>query len=147
MREELLYILEENNKDEIAKIIKNESICEEIEENEMKLHIIRMKKTGSFGVFLSKNEGVFNENELKVIERYLSNIGRSIDVIGEERVGVILDKHKDIKPFNNMDLIFPYKKTYKTQSYARMIGYSILNEVKEFNNAKPNKEIAVYKYI
>lgn len=147
MNEQLLYVLEENNRNEIAKIIKNESICEEIEENNMKLHIIRMEKTGSFGVFLSKNDGVFNENELKVMERYLENVGREIDVLGEERVGIILDKDSDIKPFNNMDLIFPYKKTYKTQSYARMIGYSILNEVKEYNNAKPDREELVYKYI
>lgn len=147
MSEELLYVLEESDRVEIAKIIRNESICEEIEENNMRLHIIRMEKTGSFGVFLSKNEGVFTDNELKVMESYLKNVGRNIDVLGGERIGVVLDKETDIKPFNNMDLIFPYKKTYKTQSYARMIGYSILNEVKEYNNAKPNKEEAMYKYI
>ena len=141
MNEELTYVLEENNKREIEKIIKEESFCEKFEEKGLELHIMRMKDTGSFGVFLNKAEGTFNRNELLVMQRYLSGINREIDINGEERIGVVLDKDNDIKPFNNMDLIFPYNKTYKTQSYARMVGLSLLNEVNELNKARPDEEI------
>ena len=141
MNEELTYVLEESNKQEIEKIIKEESFCEKFEEKGLELHIMRMKDTGSFGVFLNKAEGTFNRNELLVMQRYLAEINREIDINGEERIGVVLDKDNDIKPFNNMDLIFPYNKTYKTQSYARMVGLSLLNEVNELNKARPDEEI------
>ena len=141
MNEELTYVLEESNKQEIEKIIKEESFCEKFEEKGLELHIMRMKDTGSFGVFLNKAEGTFNRNELLVMQRYLAEINREIDVNGEERIGVVLDKDNDIKPFNNMDLIFPYNKTYKTQSYARMVGLSLLNEVNELNKARPDEEV------
>lgn len=141
MNEQLLYVLEESNKQEIEKIIKEESFCEKFEEKGLELHIMRMKDTGSFGVFLNKAEGAFNRNELLVMQRYLSGINREIDINGEERIGVVLDKDNDIKPFNNMDLIFPYNKTYKTQSYARMVGLSLLNEVNELNKARPDEEV------
>ena len=141
MNEQLLYVLEESNKQEIEKIIKEESFCEKFEEKGLELHIMRMKDTGSFGVFLNKAEGTFNRNELLVMQRYLYGINREIDINGEERIGVVLDKDNDIKPFNNMDLIFPYNKTYKTQSYARMIGLSLLNEVNELNKARPDEEV------
>ena len=141
MNEELTYVLEENNKREIEKIIKEESFCEKFEEKGLELHIMRMKDTGSFGVFLNKEEGTFNRNELLVMQRYLYGINREIDINGEERIGVVLDKDNDIKPFNNMDLIFPYNKTYKTQSYARMVGLSLLNEVNELNKARPDEEV------
>ena len=141
MNEQLLYVLEESNKQEIEKIIKEESFCEKFEEKGLELHIMRMKDTGSFGVFLNKAEGTFNRNELLVMQRYLSGINREIDINGEERIGVVLDKDNDIKPFNNMDLIFPYNKTYKTQSYARMVGLSLLNEVNELNRARPDEEV------
>ena len=141
MNEQLLYVLEESNKQEIEKIIKEESFCEKFEEKGLELHIMRMKDTGSFGVFLNKTEGTFNRNELLVMQRYLAEINREIDINGEERIGVVLDKDNDIKPFNNMDLIFPYNKTYKTQSYARMVGLSLLNEVNELNRARPDEEV------
>ena len=141
MNEKLLYVLEENDRMEIENIIGQESFCETFEEEGMELHIMRMKETGSFGIFLNKAEGKFNRNELLVMQRYLSGINREIDINGEERIGVVLDKNNDIKPFNNMDLIFPYNKTYKTQSYARMIGLSLLNEVKELNKARPDEEV------
>ena len=141
MNEELTYVLEENNKREIEKIIKQESFCETFEEEGLELHIMRMKETGSFGIFLNKSEGKFNRNELLVMQRYLSGIGREIDVYGEERIGVLLDKRNDIKPFSAIDMNFSYNKTYKTQSYARMIGLSLLNEVKELNKATPDKEV------
>ena len=141
MNEELTYVLEESNKQEIEKIIKEESFCEKFEEKGLELHIMRMKDTGSFGVFLNKAEGTFNRNELLVMQRYLAEINREIDINGEERIGVVLDKDNDIKPFNNMDLIFPYNKTYKTQSYARMVGLSLLNEVNELNKARPDEEV------
>lgn len=141
MSEHLLYVLEENNKREIEKIIKQESFCETFEEEGLELHIMRMKETGSFGIFLNKSEGKFNRNELLVMQRYLSGIGREIDVYGEERIGVLLDKRNDIKPFSAIDMNFSYNKTYKTQSYARMIGLSLLNEVKELNKATPDKEV------
>lgn len=141
MNEQLLYVLEESNKQEIEKIIKEESFCEKFEEKGLELHIMRMKDTGSFGVFLNKAEGTFNRNELLVMQRYLYGINREIDINGEERIGVVLDKDNDIKPFNNMDLIFPYNKTYKTQSYARMVGLSLLNEVNELNKARPDEEV------
>ena len=105
-----------------------------------------MEDSGSFGVFLNKEEGKFSEEEILIMERYLEGIGRNIDVTGSERIGVILDKGGDIKPFCNMDILFPYNKTYKTQSYARMIGFSLLNEVKDFNNATPDREI-IYNHI
>lgn len=146
MNEELLYVLEENNKNDISRIMEQESFCETFEEKGLELHIIRMQETGSFGVFLSKKEGSFNEKELLVVERYLSNVGRTIDIEGEERIGVVLDKESDIRPFNAMDINFGYNKTYKTQAYARMIGISIMNEVKEFNKAKPDREL-VYNNI
>ena len=141
MNEQLLYILEESNKKMIENIIKEESFCEKIEEEGLELHIMRMKDTGSFGIFLNKVEGTFNRNELLVMQRYLYGINREIDINGEERIGVVLDKDNDIKPFNNMDLIFPYNKTYKTQSYARMVGLSLLNEVNELNRARPDEEV------
>lgn len=141
MNEQLLYVLEESNKQGIEKIIKEESFCEKFEEKGLELHIMRMKDTGSFGVFLNKAEGTFNRNELLVMQRYLSGINREIDINGEERIGVVLDKDNDIKPFNNMDLMFPYNKTYKTQSYARMVGLSLLNEVNELNKARPDEEV------
>ena len=145
MNEELTYVLEENNKQEIEKIIKEESFCEKFEEKGLELHIMRMKDTGSFGVFLNKAEGTFNRNELLVMQRYLAEINREIDINGEERIGVVLDKDNDIKPFNNMDLIFHYNKTYKTQSYARMVGLSLLNEVNELNRARPDEEVIYNK--
>ena len=145
MNEELTYVLEENNKNDIARILNNETLCELHKEKGLELHIIRMEDSGSFGVFLNKEEGKFSEKEILVVERYLEGIGRSIDVTGSERIGVILDKDGDIKPFCSMDILFPYNKTYKTQSYARMIGFSLLNEVKDFNNARPDKEI-IYNY-
>lgn len=141
MSEHLLYVLEENNKREIEKIIEQESFCETFEEDGLELYIMRMKETGSFGIFLNKSEGKFNRNELLVMQRYLSGIGREIDVYGEERIGVLLDKRNDIKPFSAIDMNFNYNKTYKTQSYARMIGLSLLNEVKELNKATPDKEV------
>ena len=141
MSEHLLYVLEENNKREIEKIIKQESFYETFEEEGLELHIMRMKETGSFGIFLNKSEGKFSRNELLVMQRYLSGIGREIDVYGEERIGVLLDKRNDIKPFSAIDMNFSYNKTYKTQSYARMIGLSLLNEVKELNKATPDKEV------
>lgn len=146
MNEELLYVLEENNKNDIGRIMEHESFCETFEEKGLELHIIRMKETGSFGVFLNKTEGSFNKKELLVVKRYLSNVGRTIDIKGEERIGIILDKENDIRPFNAMDTTFSYNKTYKTQAYARMIGISIMNEVKEFNKAKPDREL-VYNNI
>ena len=145
MNEELTYILEENNKNDIARILNNETLCELHKEEGLELHIIRMEDSGSFGVFLNKEEGKFSEKEILVVERYLEGVGRKVDVIGRERIGVILDKEGDIKPFCSIDILFPYNKTYKTQSYARMIGFSMLNEVKDFNNARPDKEI-IYNY-
>ena len=126
---------------DIENIIEQESFCETFEEEGLELHIMRMKETGSFGIFLNKSEGKFNRNELLVMQRYLSGIGREIDVYGEERIGVLLDKRNDIKPFSAIDMNFSYNKTYKTQSYARMIGLSLLNEVKELNKATPDKEV------
>ena len=146
MNEQLLYILEESNKKMIENIIKEESFCEKIEEEGLELHIMRMEDSGSFGIFLNKEEGKFSEEEILVMERYLEGIGRKIDVTGSERIGVILDKDRDIKPFCSVDILFPYNKTYKTQSYARMIGFSLLNEVKDFNNATPDREI-IYNHI
>ena len=145
MNEELTYVLEENNKNDIARILNSETLCELHKEEGLELHIIRMEDSGSFGVFLNKEEGKFSEKEILVVERYLEGIGRKIDVTGSERIGVILDKDRDIKPFCSVDILFPYNKTYKTQSYARMIGFSLLNEVKDFNNARPDKEI-IYNY-
>ena len=145
MNEELTYVLEENNKNDIARILNNETLCELHKEEGLELHIIRMEDSGSFGVFLNKEEGKFSEKEILVVERYLEGVGRKVDVIGRERIGVILDKEGDIKPFCSIDILFPYNKTYKTQSYARMIGFSMLNEVKDFNNARPDKEI-IYNY-
>ena len=141
MNEKLLYVLEENDRMEIENIIGQESFCETFEEEGMELHIMRMKETGSFGIFLNKAEGKFNRNELLVMQRYLSGINREIDINGKERIGVVLDKHNDIKPFSAIDMNFSYNKTYKTQSYARMIGLSLLNEVKELNKARPDKEV------
>ena len=145
MNEELTYVLEENNKNDIARILNSETLCELHKEEGLELHIIRMEDSGSFGVFLNKEEGKFSEKEILVMERYLEGVGRKVDVIGRERIGVILDKEGDIKPFCSIDILFPYNKTYKTQSYARMIGFSMLNEVKDFNNARPDKEI-IYNY-
>ena len=145
MNEELTYVLEENNKNDIARILNSETLCELHKEEGLELHIIRMEDSGSFGVFLNKEEGKFSEKEILVVERYLEGVGRKIDVTGSERIGVILDKDRDIKPFCSVDILFPYNKTYKTQSYARMIGFSLLNEVKDFNNARPDKEI-IYNY-
>ena len=145
MNEELIYVLEENNKNDIARILNNETLCELHKEEGLELHIIRMEDSGSFGVFLNKEEGKFSEKEILVVERYLEGVGRKVDVIGRERIGVILDKEGDIKPFCSIDILFPYNKTYKTQSYARIIGFSMLNEVKDFNNARPDKEI-IYNY-
>ena len=145
MNEELTYVLEENNKNDIARILNSETLCELHKEEGLELHIIRMEDSGSFGVFLNKEEGKFSEKEILVVERYLEGVGRKVDVIGSERIGVILDKEGDIKPFCSIDILFPYNKTYKTQSYARMIGFSMLNEVKDFNNARPDKEI-IYNY-
>lgn len=145
MNEELTYVLEENNKNDIARILNNETLCELHKEKGLELHIIRMEDSGSFGVFLNKEEGKFSEKEILVVERYLERVGRKVDVVGYERIGVILDKEGDIKPFCSIDVLFPYNKTYKTQSYARMIGFSMLNEVKDFNNARPDKEI-IYNY-
>lgn len=145
MNEELTYVLEENNKNDIARILNNETLCELHKEKGLELHIIRMEDSGSFGVFLNKEEGKFSEKEILVVERYLERVGRKVDVTGSERIGVILDKEGDIKPFCSIDILFPYNKTYKTQSYARMIGFSMLNEVKDFNNARPDKEI-IYNY-
>lgn len=147
MSEDLLYVLEENNRMDIAKIFNIESICEYVEDKYTELHIMRMEESGCFGVFLNKKEGYFNEKELSVIKSYLSYLGRDIDIEGKERIGIVLDKNNDIKPFNNMDLLFPYNKTYKTQAYARMVGLSIMNEVKDFNNAKPNTEEMYYTNI
>lgn len=145
MNEELTYVLEENNKNDIARILNSETLCELHKEKGLELHIIRMEDSGSFGVFLNKEEGKFSEKEILVVERYLERVGRKVDVTGSERIGVILDKEGDIKPFCSIDILFPYNKTYKTQSYARMIGFSMLNEVKDFNNARPDKEI-IYNY-
>ena len=145
MNEELTYVLEENNKNDIARILNNETLCELHKEKGLELHIIRMEDSGSFGVFLNKEEGKFSEKEILVVERYLERVGRKVDVTGSERIGVILDKEGDIKPFCSIDVLFPYNKTYKTQSYARMVGFSMLNEVKDFNNARPDKEI-IYNY-
>ena len=145
MNEELTYVLEENNKNDIARILNNETLCELHKEKGLELHIIRMEDSGSFGVFLNKEEGKFSEKEILVVERYLERVGRKVDVVGYERIGVILDKEGDIKPFCSIDILFPYNKTYKTQSYARMIGFSMLNEVKDFNSARPDKEI-IYNY-
>lgn len=146
MSEELLYVLESSNSKEIEDMFNQESICEQIKEDNLELNILRMKDTGVFGVFLSKEDGEFTRKELLVIERYLNNTNRTIDVKGEERVGVILDKENDIKPFNNVDMLFPYNKTYKSQAYARMIGLGMLGEVKDLNSAMPDKELA-YKFI
>lgn len=145
MNEELTYVLEENNKNDIARILNNETLCELHKEKGLELHIIRMEDSGSFGVFLNKEEGKFSEKEILVVERYLERVGRKVDVTGYERIGVILDKEGDIKPFCSIDILFPYNKTYKTQSYARMIGFSMLNEVKDFNSVRPDKEI-IYNY-
>lgn len=145
MNEELTYVLEENNKNDIARILNNEALCELHKEKGLELHIIRMEDSGSFGIFLNKEEGKFSEKEILVVERYLERVGRKVDVTGYERIGVILDKEGDIKPFCSIDVLFPYNKTYKTQSYARMIGFSMLNEVKDFNSARPDKEI-IYNY-
>lgn len=145
MNEELTYVLEENNKNDIARILNNETLCELHKEKGLELHIIRMEDSGSFGVFLNKEEGKFSEKEILVVERYLERVGRKVDVTGYERIGVILDKEGDIKPFCSIDILFPYNKTYKTQSYARMIGFSMLNEVEDFNSARPDKEI-IYNY-
>ena len=48
----------------IENIIKEESFCEKIKEEGLELHIMRMKDTGSFGIFLNKVKGTFSRNEL-----------------------------------------------------------------------------------
>jgi hypothetical protein len=147
MSEALEFVLETSNKGDIKQLFEMETICENITEDNLSLDCIRMSTSGAFGVFLSKEDGEFTDKELLVIKRYLNNIGRSIDITGKERIGVVFDKDVDIKPFNNVDFFFPFNKTYKSQSYARMVGLSMMGEVKELNNARPSREEFNLKYI
>src|SRR5699024_12873187 len=112
MDEQLLYILEESNKKMIESIIKEESFCEKIEEEGLELHIMRMKDTGAFGIFLNKVEGTFSRNELLVMKGYLSGVKREFDISRKERIGVVLDKQYDIKQFSEFVMHYSYNNTY-----------------------------------
>src|SRR5699024_12778061 len=100
MNEELTYVLEENNKNDIARILNSETLCELHKVEGLELHIIRMEDSGSFGIFLNKEEGKFSAEEVLIMVRYIEGIGRKIDVTGCERIGVILDKDGDLKAFD-----------------------------------------------
>ena len=106
MSEALEFVLETSNKGDIKQLFEMETIYENITEDNLSLDCIRMSTSGAFGVFLSKEDGEFTDKELLVIERYLNNIERSIDITGKERIGVVFDKDVDIKPFNNVDFFF-----------------------------------------
>lgn len=141
MNEDLRYLLKESNVDKIDKIMEFETFYDKIEDNNMYIETFRRHNSGSYGVFVTKKEGFFSEKELQVAKNFLKTHNRMIEIAGNDKIGVIFDKECDLRPFNIMDRMFNYTKTYKTQSYARMIGLGIMNGIKEYYLSVPDKFI------
>ena len=132
---DLTYILETRDGDDIMSIALSE------ESYYMDLYkgsrlIIEKDINERFVIDITKEE--FKENrltkpELKAIREYLSNFGRDGDVlpkINENGITLSLNRDFDIG-FDTAIADIPENATYKTMSYAKMIGYSIVNILKE----------------
>lgn len=146
MSREYYHILESNNKQEIYEILQQENNCESHEELGFTVDIIRTNNLGAYGVFISTSSESFTETEIKLINDYCKNIKRELDVKGKDRVGIIFNKHQDIKPFSSIDTNFIYNKTYKTLRYARMVGLAWLYSIKEFYEETPDRNVNWLKY-
>lgn len=139
MTKEYNFILETQESNEILEILKQEESYEVFEDVGFKVEIIRMKDSGVFGVYISTESDSFTESEMHLINDYCKNIGRELTAKGNQRVGIVFDSLTDLKPFSMLDLNFPYQKSYKTMSYARMIGLAWLNSIKEFYMERPDQ--------
>lgn len=146
MYEELNFLLKVSDLNKVNNVMEIETFYDKIDGKNMQIETIRMVESGSFGVFISKIDGIFTEDELYVAERFLKDHKRDIEIMGNDKIGVIFDKECDLRPFNIMDRMFNYTKTYKTQSYARMIGLGVMNGIKEYHSSVPDK-IKIYKDI
>ena len=146
MCEDLNFLLKVSDLNKVNNVMEIETFYDKIDGKNMQIETIRMVESGSFGVFISKINGIFTEDELYVAERFLKEHKRDIEIMGNDKIGVIFDKECDLRPFNIMDRMFNYTKTYKTQSYARMIGLGVMNGIKEYHMSAPDK-IKIYKDI
>ena len=88
MNEELIYVLEESNKKN-RKNYKEESFVRKLKKR-IRTTYHENERSGSFGIFLNKEEGTFNRNDI-VMERYLYGIKERL-ILMEKRIGVVLDK-------------------------------------------------------
>lgn len=138
METKYLYVLETNNKNEIIEMIINEDNYQLLEEGNYFIEIMRMRDTGSLSVFLSTKNESFTKEEMHVVTQYLKGIGRELEYIGVQKVGLSFDKIQDIRPYKSKDLHFPYQKSYKTIKYARMIGYALMLGLKEYYESAPD---------
>ena len=141
---DLRFILEEKDLMVVDSIMEEETFCDVLEIKNMTVEVIRMAESGSYSVFITKDSH-FTESEVMVAENFLKRHKRTIDIIGDDRIGVKLDSKKDIRPFNMMDRMFHYKKTYKTQSFARMLGVGVANSIREYHASKPDKIEYLYQ--
>lgn len=136
--ENLYYVLESDNVKEAIEIAKMEEDSYMDVSQGCRL-IISRNDNYTFSIDVTK-EGFKNNRvtkpELRAIREYLSNFNRDGDVlpkITENGVTLCLDREFDF----NIDM--EYKEiynvsenvTYKTMAYAKMIGYSIVNILKD----------------
>ena len=133
---ELNYVLETNNKAQAMSIILEEGDSYISEDSKSKM-IITRKEDGTFSLNITKEN--FKDNrltkpELKAIREYLKNFNRDGDVLPKiTEDGITLDLNKETDMTFDMDYVIELDEdvTYKTMAYAKMIGYSIVNILKD----------------
>lgn len=143
-----IYVLETPSKKEIVDMVVNEPNYQSIEgEKGYYAEVIRSKETGSYNVYVSTDNSEFTKSEIMVLNSYIQNIGRKLDFIGSQKIGVKLDKVQDVRPFVQKDFnTTGYGKTYKTIKYARMIAITWLELIKELHSANPDNYAEYLKY-
>ncbi|QSJ04100.1 hypothetical protein vBSscSF1_29 [Staphylococcus phage vB-SscS-F1] len=136
--EDLYYVLETNDVQKAFDIANMEEDSY-MDVNQGCRLIISRNKNYTFSIDVTK-EGFKNNRvtkpELKAIREYLSNFNRDGDVlpkITENGVTLCLDREFDLNfdiEYGEIDSL-QEGVTYKTMAYAKMIGYSIVNILKD----------------
>ena len=72
MYEELNFLLKVSDLNKVNNVMEIETFYDKIDGKNMQIETIRMVESGSFGVFISKIDGIFTEDELYVAERFLT---------------------------------------------------------------------------
>lgn len=150
--QDLYYVLETKDASQAVDIALLEGDSY-IDKNYNTKLIITRNENGTFLIDITKES--FKDNrltkpELKAIREYLSNFDRDGDVLPKiTDNGVTLSLNREFDMSLNMETgdidSISHEETYKTMAYAKMIGYSIINILREHvvvlnHRDKENKE-------